>query len=71
MSDKFIYQNARIKAIETRLLSLQQLQRLLDASSTSDVFKLLVESGFGQGVSAENGDFDSYLKRKKTMQSTY
>ncbi len=70
MSDKFVYQNARIKAIETRLLSQQQQQRLLDASNVSEVFKLLVEMGFGQGVAVENGDFDKVFEAEEHFASS-
>ncbi len=65
MSDKFVFQNARIKAIETRLLSQQQQQRLMDASNASEVFKLLFEMGFGGGAAVENGDFDKMFEAEE------
>lgn len=59
MSDKFVFQNARIKAFESRLLSPQQLQRLSDCTSAAEVYKLLTEFGFSQSSGAEAGDFDA------------
>ncbi|MCQ2602310.1 MAG: V-type ATPase subunit [Clostridia bacterium] len=68
MSSKFLFQNARIKAIENKLLSPQQLQRLIDCGSVADAFKLLLELGFGQGISVTAGDFDAlFTQEEKAM----
>lgn len=57
MSDKFIFQNARIKSMESKLLSSQTLQRLAECSSLEDAFKILIESGWGaSGVETNNFD---------------
>ena len=58
MSDKFIFQNARIKALETKLLTSQNLTRVLDATSQDECFKILQELGFGMGITVEQNDFD-------------
>lgn len=59
MLDKFVFQNAKIKHRESKLLPYQTVQRLLDCTKTEDAFKILTEAGFGAGVSVENGDFDA------------
>lgn len=61
MSDKFMFQNAAVKATEKRLLSPQQLQRLVDSATPQDAYKLLGELGFGQGAS----DFDAMFTREE------
>ncbi len=63
MSDKFIFQNARIKAMESRLLSQQQLQRVLDCQNLTECFKTLTELGFGGGqVTDLDGLFETEEK---------
>jgi len=54
MSDKFLFQNAKIKHMETKLLSSQNVQRLLDCSKVDEAQKALLEFGFGAGLSLEN-----------------
>lgn len=54
MSDKFLFQNAKIKSLETKLLSSQNVQRLLDCSSVNDAKKTLLEFGFGAGLTMDN-----------------
>lgn len=65
MSDRFLFQNARIKAMESKLLTPQQLQRLVECATSQDAFKLLVELGFGQGVSVTTGDFDALFEHEE------
>ncbi len=59
MSDKFLYQNARIKAMENKLLSSQHIQRLFECENSDEAFKLLADAGFGAGKSVAAGDFDA------------
>lgn len=65
MSDKFVFQNAQIKHRESKLLSYQTVQRLLECTQTDDAFKILCEAGFGAGISLENGDFDSMFEHEE------
>lgn len=58
MSDRFVFQNAKIKHMESKLITSQAVQRLLDCASTDDAFKVLLEMGFGSGLAVETGDFD-------------
>ena len=53
MSEAYLYENARVKSLENRLIVGQQLQRLLEASSKEEAFKLLVEFGIGGGINVE------------------
>lgn len=59
MSYKFLYQNAQIKSRESKLLTQQGVQRLLDASDAKEASRALAELGFGTG--GEN--FDVVFKR--------
>ncbi|MBO4554939.1 MAG: V-type ATPase subunit [Clostridia bacterium] len=58
MSDKYVFQNAKIKHMESKLITSQAVQRLIDCASTEDAFKVLLEMGFGSGVAVEPGEFD-------------
>ncbi len=58
-----VYVNARIKALENSLLSQMQLTRLMDAETLEDAFKVLVESGYGQGAGVDNPyEYEKLLK---------
>lgn len=59
MSEKFVYENARIKSLEAKLLTRQSLQRLSDSPSASAAFRALLDMGFGVGASVPQGDFDA------------
>ncbi len=59
MSDKFVYQNARVKSMETSLFTAQSVQRLLDCTTTQTAFRALADMGFGAGASVGDGDFDA------------
>ncbi len=59
MSDKFVYQNARVKSMESTLFSSQSVGRLLDCTSTDAAFKALTDMGFGSGASVADGNFDA------------
>ncbi len=65
MSDKFIFQNARIKSMESRLLGQQQLQRLTEAASVRDFQKILAESGFGASASGDNVSADRLIEAEE------
>lgn len=59
MSDKFVYQNARVKSMESSLFTAQSVGRLLDCTSSQAAFRVLLEMGYGAGTSVEEGDFDA------------
>lgn len=59
MSYKFLYQNAQIKSRESKLLTPQGVQRLLDASDVREASKALAELGFG----SDGENFDAVFKR--------
>ena len=59
MSDKFVYQNARVKSMEASLFSAQSVSRLLDCTTVDAAFKALADMGFGSGASVADGDFDA------------
>ena len=67
MSDAYLYENARVKSLETKLVTQQQLQRLLDASSKEEAFKLLIEFGIGGGINVEDNDFDSLFDQEEKI----
>ncbi|MDY6367167.1 MAG: V-type ATPase subunit [Clostridia bacterium] len=52
-----IYANARAKALENGLLSVDRLNRMLDSGSPDEAMKVLAEVNFGGGVS-----IDSFMK---------
>ncbi len=67
MSDKFIFQNARIKALEVKLLNSQHLTRLLDSENIRDAFKMLVELGIGSDAEPGDMNFDAlFLAEEKS-----
>ena len=59
MSEKFVYENARIKSLEVKLLTRQSIQRLIDCASQEAAFKTLTDMGLGVGSGATAGDFDA------------
>ncbi len=59
MSEKFVYENARIKSLEVKLLTRQSMQRLAECTSAQAAFKALLDMGFGVGASIPQGDFDA------------
>ncbi len=65
MSDKFIYQNARIKSMESRLLGAQQLQRLAEASSVREIQKMLGETGFGASAAGDGVGVDRLIEAEE------
>lgn len=71
MSNKFVYQNAQIKNRESKLLTLQGMQRLLDATCEKDAMKVLIELGFGVGANTENCDFDEVFVREEQNLSDF
>jgi len=57
-----IYANARIKAQENNLLTMDKMVRMVDSDSLDDAVKVLTESNYGGGVVLDNpGKFDSML----------
>lgn len=64
MSDKFLYQNAQIKSRESKLLTAQGIQRLLDADCVKSAMKTLVELGFGAGIASED-NFDEVFAHEE------
>lgn len=54
MSDKYLFQNAKIKYLETKLLSSQNVQRILDCGNVNDAKKVLLELGFGAGLTIDS-----------------
>lgn len=65
MSDKFVFQNARIKSMESKLLSSQIMQRLSECGSESDAFKILSEAGYGAGAGSDIRSVDALLKKEE------
>lgn len=49
LDEDYAYATARIRAMENKLISPQQYQRMLDAESAEDVVKMLAEQGYGLG----------------------
>lgn len=58
MNDKFVFQNARIKHMESKLLTVQAVQRLVDCTNVDEAFRTLIDMGFGSGATFEGNDFD-------------
>ncbi len=62
MSEKFVFENARIKSLESKLLTRQSMQRLADSGSPAAAFRTLLDLGFGMGLNVEQGDFDALFE---------
>ncbi|MEG2540197.1 MAG: V-type ATPase subunit [Clostridia bacterium] len=65
MSDKFVFQNARIKSMECKLMTSQHIQRLFECANLDDAMKLLIEIGFGVNSTAENNKFDTLFLQEE------
>lgn len=65
MSNNFVFQNAQIKSRESKLLTLQGVQRLFDAQNTKEAMKVLIELGLGNGMTSEDTDFDAVFKAEE------
>lgn len=65
MSNKFVYQNAQIKSRESKLLTLQGVQRLFDAKNPKEAMKVLIELGFGNGFTTDDEDFDALFAQEE------
>ena len=65
MSNSFVFQNAQIKSRESKLLTLQGVQRLFDAQNTKDAMKVVIELGLGNGMTTEDEDFDTVFKNEE------
>ncbi|MBR4800466.1 MAG: V-type ATPase subunit [Clostridia bacterium] len=65
MSDKFVFQNAKIKHMESKLITSQSVQRLIECSSKEDAFKVLLEMGFGSSIPVETNDFDTLFNHEE------
>ena len=59
MSDKFMYQNARVKSMEASLFTVQSVAMLLDCTTVQSAFRALLDMGFGAGVTVSDCDFDT------------
>lgn len=67
-----IYSNARIKSMERSLVGSAQLSRLLDADSVGDAFKLLVEFGYGNGISIDDKNaFENLIAYERTQATEF
>ncbi|HOK43370.1 MAG TPA: V-type ATPase subunit [Thermoclostridium caenicola] len=49
LDEDYAYATARIRAMENKLITPQQYERMLDAATAEDVVKMLVEQGYGMG----------------------
>lgn len=49
LDEDYAYATARVRAMENKLITSQQYQRMLDASSAEDIVRMLVEQGYGTG----------------------
>ena len=67
MSDKFVFQNAKIKHMESKLITSQAVQRLLECHSTNDAFRVLLEMGFGAGIPVDTNDFDTLFEHEEEI----
>ncbi len=65
MSNSFVFQNAQIKSRESKLLTLQGVQRLFDAQNVKDAMKVVIELGLGNGMTTEDEDFDTVFKNEE------
>lgn len=62
MDSGLIYANARIKALEVRLLNNDKMLRMIDSASLEEAVKVLTESNYGGGLVIDNpSKFDSLL----------
>lgn len=65
MSNSFVFQNAQIKSRESKLLTLQGVQRLFDAQNVKDAMKVVIELGLANGMTTEDEDFDTVFKNEE------
>ncbi len=71
MSDKFVFENAKIKCLENRLFTRQSVQRLLECASQRDIFRALLDMGFAAETSVEECDFDALFAAEEARQLAF
>lgn len=60
MVDSF-FSNARAVSQENYLLGKDRLNRMIDCDNSEDAYKILLESGFGNGASASSTEFENLI----------
>lgn len=63
----YMYSSARVRALEVRLAAKENIERMLDAPSASDVIATLVDYGFE--IARETDDPSSAVLREETLTS--
>ncbi|MEG1608316.1 MAG: V-type ATPase subunit [Clostridia bacterium] len=61
-NNSLVFTNARVKTLENTLLSSEKLTRLSNCENIEDGMKILIESGYGGGITAETNDFEALLQ---------
>ena len=60
-----IFANARAVAEENGLLGIDRLNRMADAASPKEAFKVLSEVNFGEGVAADSSDYERAVEAEE------
>lgn len=61
-----VYSNARIKTLETNLLTADRLNRIISSDNLSDAVKVLAEVGYGNGIVLSNpNNYNDLLKSEE------
>lgn len=67
-----IFSNARTKSLENGLLNNMQLARLTEAENLDEAFKILLECGYGGGVSVEDAaSFETLLDYEREAATAF
>lgn len=69
--DDYAYATARIRARETKLLDSSRLDRMLEASTPEEAYKVLIEAGYGEGSDSSGSYFAFERLLSEEMLKTY
>ncbi|MEG1508948.1 MAG: V-type ATPase subunit [Clostridia bacterium] len=70
-NSSLVYSNARVKAMENSLLSLEKITRMMYAETLEDGIKVLYESNYGGTTLTNANDYETLLKNEETKLSNF
>ena len=66
-----VYSNARVRVMENTFLNQEKFNRLVYSESVDEAIRVLLESNYGGGTIAENGDYEKILRAEEDKVSAF
>ena len=66
-----VYSNARVRVMENTFLNQEKFNRLVYSESVDEAVRVLIESNYGGGAIAENGDYEKILRAEEDKVSAF